>query len=494
MLPSPRVLLIAAALAGCGRDEAPDSLVAGAAPAADRLDVLALRIPLAGGVARVMPYPALDTVLWTATARLPAPGRILAFSAEAGSLVGITKTGLPMRLDLHLGEAATSGRAALRSPGSADGATMYGLDAKGLVVRVTAAGTWSHRPRRPVREIHPLPGGALLLAADDRDRTHLWTIRPPDTTVADSGSVPRARRLQPSPVGDRLIVAGERTLLSVRTSDLETTPAIRLDETVRAVVPTPSGDRLYVVEDSAAALIVVDRYRNKVAERIVLPGIAADARMDPWGRYVLVRPATGDSAWVVAVGSGRVLGTVASQWRADLPAVAVDGTVLSAQGPDVVLLEPETLRRVKRVAGGAKDLWFLFEWNGFRPRAAGLDEPVQFAFDSLADTAGLSADSIAAAFGAPDSAAAPPPPGAGAAPPSTRGYYASFAALLQEDAARLAAREIRDGDGRSAHVVSSMVQGAVVYRVVLGPYGSREAADRAGRAAGRQYWVYEAEP
>jgi cell division protein FtsN len=30
-----------------------------------------------------------------------------------------------------------------------------------------------------------------------------------------------------------------------------------------------------------------------------------------------------------------------------------------------------------------------------------------------------------------------------------------------------------------------------LYRVVLGPYATREEADRVGRDSKRQYWIYE---
>ena len=52
---------------------------------------------------------------------------------------------------------------------------------------------------------------------------------------------------------------------------------------------------------------------------VTLPGAARAVRMDPLGRYLLVRAAEGDSAWVVAVGTRRLVGAVRTAWRADLP-------------------------------------------------------------------------------------------------------------------------------------------------------------------------------
>jgi cell division septation protein DedD len=73
-----------------------------------------------------------------------------------------------------------------------------------------------------------------------------------------------------------------------------------------------------------------------------------------------------------------VLGAVQGAWRDDLPLVLPDGAILTATGADVALVDGETLRARRTVPGGAGDFWHLVLWNGFRPRAAGLDQPVTF--------------------------------------------------------------------------------------------------------------------
>ena len=52
------------------------------------------------------------------------------------------------------------------------------------------------------------------------------------------------------------------------------------------------------------------------------------------------------------------------------------------QDNDVVLVDAETHRERTRFLGDASDLWTLVRWNGFRPRAKGLDVPVNFDADS----------------------------------------------------------------------------------------------------------------
>jgi cell division protein FtsN len=69
----------------------------------------------------------------------------------------------------------------------------------------------------------------------------------------------------------------------------------------------------------------------------------------------------------------------------------------------------------------------------------------------------------------------------------------SFASLLDEPKARDQASKI-SVNGQTARVVTSMTSGMAVYRVVLGPYATREEADRAGRASGQSYYVYAGTP
>ena len=52
------------------------------------------------------------------------------------------------------------------------------------------------------------------------------------------------------------------------------------------------------------------------------------------------------------------------------------------QDGDVVIVDAESHKERTRFPGGAADLWTLVRWNGFRPRAKGLDVPVNFDADS----------------------------------------------------------------------------------------------------------------
>src|SRR5438132_8071478 len=135
----------------------------------------------------------------------------------------------------------------------------------------------------------------------------------------------------------------------------------------RALVFSPSGHRIYVARRTEPGLAAIDRYDREEIDGIALPLPAATIRLDPLGRWLLAKPAAGDSVFVVDLPVKRLVGTLASAWRTDLPAVAPDGALLVRQGDDVVAYRPDSLAATGRVKGGGADLWMLTEW---RPRGA----------------------------------------------------------------------------------------------------------------------------
>jgi cell division septation protein DedD len=223
--------------------------------------------------------------------------------------------------------------------------------------------------------------------------------------------------------------------------------------------------------------------------------------MDPDGRYLLARNANGDSVRIVAIGTGREIGAVRSGWRADLPVLGPDGGLAVLQDNDVVVIDAESHKERTRFLGGSADVWTLIRWNGFRPRAKGLDVPVSFDSDE---------DSTAAAAVAADSARSAPIPSRAPAPtltapepapaqrviagaPKHSTYTLSFAALLSEERAKTLAAGITV-DGHPARVVPGVSDRTPVFRVVYGPYDTKDEAERAGKRTGLPYWVYEGAP
>ena len=495
-MPRPALLLTLLLLAACSKT--PDAGISSGGEAAGMSgpDAVLLRFPRDGGTARAYRW-LRDSTVWTSSQRVPAVSDALAFDAQQGILVVLDAARIPVRVDLRVGSVTPATKERLRALASATGYAVFGVAPTGEIVRLTSSAIWRFRPPTPVRTLQPLPDGALLILSDGNDgRVTIRRLQPPETKFTDSTTIAGADMVIPTVVGDRIYFATGDHLEGLRTRDLERSLTVTFSDAVRAVAPTPSGDRLYVAVRNSTTLYVVDRYDAAVRDRITLPGAPTALRMDPDGQYLLAQAPSGDSAYVVAIGTHRVIATFATAWRPDLPLIAPDGSIALAEGDAMVIVDAETKRERSRLLTGANDVWALVRWNGFRPRSAALDEPVKFE-DAYVDSVGadsLAIEPVADVIPAPVAAAlSPVPPPAARAEARSHGWMLSFAAVLSESRARSMAAAVRV-DGSTARVQSTERDGTIVYRVVAGPFATREAAEEAGRRSGIPYWVFEASP
>jgi cell division septation protein DedD len=496
------VLILALVLGACSRGErraSPPPALTANGP-----DAILVRMPREGGTVQAYRWGS-DSVLWTSNANAPRLDRVLAFDDEQGALAYVDARGVPGRLDLRIRSADAAAGAPLAGLASADGWAIYGLTAKREVSRLTPSGTWTFKPDRAPDALLPIADGSLVMISDDGRRTQLRRLHPPEPRVTDSASVPHAELMTPTDIGDRIYFLGDSGLAGVRIRDLARTKTIKLPGRASDAVATPSGDRIYVSLHGKKSIVVIDRFTEQIDRTIDLGAEPTALRMDPDGQFLLVREAVGDSVSIVSIATSRIVGRVRSAWRSDLPMVGPDGHFALAQGRDVVILDAATRRESARYAGGVADLWALIRWNGFRPRAAGLDEPVRFASDTDATPARTADDStLASAVAAlppgavatithPPEASAPPVDAHKSGGPVKRSFTLSFAAMLSEDRANTLAAAIKV-DGKPVRVVPSTREGTPVFRVVFGPFDSREEAERTGRRTGLPFWVYEGAP
>ena len=480
-------VIVLAACRGGDHKDTPSQRVTPSAPATRGPDQLVLRVPRTGGAARVYSYPRLDTVVWSADGA-PAPARVLAFDDEAGSIAYVDAKGVPARIDLRQGVASTVTKTKLTGLASWDGSNIYGISAEGGVERYGPNGPWKWKPKLPARAVFPQPDGSVLVLAQRAEGSVVWRVRPPATKIIDSVALGVVNRTLRTQVGDRLYLGSGRQLTGVRTKTMQRAAAIELSDDIELIEATPSGDRVFVVSKGSTTVEIVDRYREEVSGKIELGRHAEDLRVDPLGRYLLARTEGSDSALVIALGTNRVVGSVATKWRDDLPFVAPDGGITVTQGADVALVDAETLRPRTIVRGGASDFWYAFQWTGFRPRDARLDKPVDFGGPPV-DSTRLPGDTTAPLI----DSARPPAPAHDTVARRPSGWTVSFAALLVADKARDLAAQIKVGN-EAARVVTATRDGAAIYRVVLGPYATKEEADRIGRESKQSYWVYEGGP
>ena len=226
----------------------------------------------------------------------------------------------------------------------------------------------------------------------------------------------------------------------------------------RAVVFSPSGHRLYVAQRAAPGLAVIDRFTRQELDGVALPGPASTIRLDPFGRWLLARPAVGDTAWVVDLPIKSLRGALATSWHSDLPTVAPDGTLLLRQGADVAAFRPDSLRESGRVTGGGTDFWVATTWT---PRGA-------YHADAVAGIASTQAS---------DSAG-----------PEGPLYVQVSVSQNQVWSQEMAQQLTRAGLGAKVLPPVTADDG---YRVVLGPYPTRAQAEAIGRKLGRPFWIYQ---
>jgi hypothetical protein len=415
---------------------------------------------------------------------IDAPGRVLGFDDDAGVLAMIDKAKRPVLVDFRTGRIDDEVRLPLDAAVSVDGSTIYGVTTRGDVIRRSPSDSLRLRVDAPARGVFPLRDGSVLIWSGTAARGMLSRIRPPSNDVIDSLKMPAADFATGTGVGDRLYFGSGNKLQAVQTRKLQLSEPLDVGGKISDIALTPSGDRIYVLADveGKPTLVFVDRYRWQIASSLTLEGKPRELRVDPIGRYVLVRGAR-DSVTVIGTASNRVVGTVRSEWRADLPLVAPDASIATISGCDVVFVSAENQRQLSRIQGGADEMWFSFWWTGFRPRAAALDQPVTF--DSAMTVV---TDSTAVIV--TDSAQVPPPPVTDSVV-KPAGFTVSFFTLLSEQRAQTEAAAIRVGD-QTAHVETVVRSGVPMYRVILGPYPTCAEAQRIAKASGKTgVWIPE---
>ncbi|HKW39899.1 MAG TPA: SPOR domain-containing protein [Gemmatimonadales bacterium] len=478
-------LLASLALWGC-RSRAPAApsaqppvkqSVSKAAAGAARTGGVAIRIPAKGGVPRVYRLPGLVEMPSAIRGKLPAVVRVVGLDPEAEVLYVVcagkdttAKKGVKKKKDtsppkydvlaLDLGSArvdtvATTIEQATLGP---DG-TLYAIDAKGHVVSVAR--------RIRVAWPQPLPGvpQQLFAAADQR----LVVADPPSLVTAAADQPPTSR---PMPTGsdvaatrwgDLVAVAADSGVVLMDPLGRREPAFVRLSDHPRAIGFSPSGHRIYVARRTEPGLAAIDRYDREEIDGIALPLPAVAIRLDPLGRFLLAKPSLGDSVWVVDLPVKRLVGSVASAWRADLPAIAPDGALLVRQGDDVVAYRSDSLVEVGRAKGGAADLWASTAW---RPRGA-----YRGAFADADVTTAQTADTAAGADGQ---------------------MYVQVSTSQNEAWSSEMAKQLT-GAGLAARVLEPKNPDDG-YRVVLGPYPTRAQAEAIGRKLGRPFWIYQPTP
>ncbi len=409
-----------------------------------------LRLPVQGGAVRTYRTSDLSELPWRSE---KAPKLRQGIGADLdGQTIYVTDTARTLlAIDLRNRRVRSLQR----------GITAAGLGADGVLYVVDTAGAVTQLGRRrpvvfqgkvsgpPGTVAGAMSGRLLVLPSSARKNLVVMSAGSPASTIP-LAAAPAAT----TAFGDLVAVATEDGVLLADPLGSGEATQLKVSGSPQAVAFSPSGHRLYVARDEDA-LFVYDRYSLDRIGSIELPGPARELRSDLYGAWLLVRPAQGDSIWVVDVVARKHVATAASRWNSDLPAVAPPGTLLLRRGKDVVGLDlsDAKLPEVGRVKDGAADFWVAVAWSPEKD-----ESPIVGARDTL-----IGADSTAVAS---DSG-------------GTRIYLQVSSSRNPAWANELAQRV--SAAGLPASVLPPNT-GEDAYRVVLGPYATREAAEVASRS------------
>ncbi|MES2124850.1 MAG: SPOR domain-containing protein [Gemmatimonadota bacterium] len=421
----------------------------------------------------------LTDLSWHTTG-LPSITRALGTDREEQMVYVVDEKGRLLGIDLRAQRWRPYLQSAVDLTGTADG-VILGLDSARHPLRLAtrALTTYHASVDRGTVELMAA-AGTQLVAFSPSGRV---------AQVFDEDGEARRLKLPAGPLtgtwaGDLLAVTTDSGVVLADPSGKRGEPqflSVRGDPKVTAF--SPSGHRFYVARGKGD-LVMFDRFSHENLRTLELPGPARALRVDRTGRWLLARPAKGDSVWVVDLARWDVFATVFSPWAADLPEVAGGRILIARDGRDVISIDLTSARPSERsrLAGAASDIFALVPWSPAPPIA----EVAAAAPPPEADSTDESVDSIPV-----EQPAAPPPtalpiptaPSAGAA----ASVYLQVASSQNIDWANAFASQLKDG-GFPARVLNPKASGDP-YRVVIGPYLTRDEADAVGRRLGRPYFL-----
>ncbi len=324
-LPISRFLLFAsAALWGCGprapaagssQQQSPQQV--SQAQILARSPGVAIRLPAKSGTPQLYRLPRLTPVEGVLKGKLPPVERVVGLDPESEFLFVRTAKHELLGLDLGSGRLDTIGTNITQAALGPDG-TLYAVDSSRHVVSLSRRTrfAWPQALTALPRDLFGaadqhlvgvIPQDRLLVAAADQPPT----VRP----IAVGGDVVATRW------GDLVAVASDSGVTFYDPLGHRDPAFVKLSDAPRALAFSPSGHRIYVARRNMAGLAVVDRYERKELDGVALPGPVAALRLDPLGRWLLARPAVGDSAWIVDLPIKRHTGIVPTEWKSDLPAI-----------------------------------------------------------------------------------------------------------------------------------------------------------------------------
>jgi hypothetical protein len=421
------------------------------------------RFPRGGGPVQVYDPDSLKPATWRSLQPIPPLRKALGADLDERLLWALGAAGELISVDLEsrgVRKLSSGVTAATLGP---DG-SLYLVDSSQKIQRLLR--------RQPVAFHDPLPAAprALFGAVNDQ----LIALTGGATTRLITASVNQDIHSIPLPPGqvavttwgDLVAVAADSAVVLYETGGQRSRSSITGVEHARRVGFSPSGHRIYVAQNNPE-IRVYDRFSLKQLHALRLPGQPREFRVDASGRWLLAQPGSGDSVWVLDLATNNLRGTVRGSWSSDLPLVAGAATLLIRSDEDLAAfdLRQSPPAQIARLPGVADDLWLAAAWIPPEriPAAVAAAESATVVQDSALrpDTLPRAGDSTA--------------------------IYLQLSRTQNPDWADLLARQLKS-DGYPATILPPK-EPEEGYRVVVGPYATREAAESTGKLLGRAYFI-----
>ncbi len=428
-----------------------------------------LRFPSEGGPVEAYDPDSLNRPTWTTSKPVPPVRKVLGVNLDERLAWAVDSKNNLIAVDLESRGVRQQLKGVTFAAMGPDG-SLYLADDGHRVVHFVR--------RNPVSFQDPLPAAPLAFFGSQNDQ--LVAVTGGKTPQLITANAERGLHAVDVPAGgvsatywgDLVAVAADTAVVLYETGGRRNVTSIRARRNAREAAFSPSGHRLYVVEDDDA-VVVYDRFSLSELARIKLPGVPRAIRLDASGRWMLARAADADSVWIVDLATHRLAASAPGSWAADLPLMAGASTLVVRLGDDVATYDlrqaPPAPRGVLKGAGS--DLWATAAWVSRErlPAAVAAAESATVAQDKA-----MVADSIIA--------------------PVTDSTEIYLQVSLSQNpiwAAQLA-------DTLKAHGFPASVlkpeQAEEGYRVVIGPYSSRDQAEETGKKLDRSYFVIRRPP
>jgi hypothetical protein len=439
------------AVAACGGDGESGRLP-DAARTHDPASVL--RLPRDKGAARLYRLPALDPSAWKQIDKLPALATLVGADLEQRLVYALDDKQTLVGLDLDSRRVRSLLPKVRHAAVGPDGA-VYAVDSSSTITQFVRRAPVKFRPKLAAapRDLFGTQNGSLVVLPE-RGRGEAQLLSSDQARAA--AQLP-AGAAAATYLGDLVAVATDTAVVLYEPQAATPVRSIDVSGGSSAVAFSPSGHRLYAALQRGD-IRVIDRLSGETLDAIDLPGTARDLRMHFYGQWLLARPEQGDSVWVVDLSADKLAGTVAARWSDDLPVVAGERTLLLRAGGDVRALDlgAEGLPVTGQVDGGADDAWLPLAWL-----PAG-EEREEQAADSAADSAAAGAI-----------------------------IYLQVSSSRNPEWANELTAKLKSA-GLPASVLPPK-RGEEAYRVVIGPYATREQAEATGRTLGMPSFVISTE-